>query len=344
MTGGIRVLTAPGVPTGAGRGLGAALGAARSSVIADPALWLLGAMSFCVRGGVLLILLPILWVPSPVLLSVFFGRYITTSGVSAEVVPVALSVGLVVGVALIMAVVLAAYAQLASFERIASGDETAALRMDRSPRTLPGRERAAVVLRLTVLNLASLVPVVLLLPVIGQRIGQAGLAELQLPSSTDTPFAIAVLGRVQNELLVLAAVVVVMDLLVALAGHQLLAARLGVSVSPRGDIHHPDLRALATGALRILRNPFRTLFLVVLAWLVTVGAVAVAVGATILGWDTLRTILFQVTPSAVAAAEVALIGQLVALAIFGAIWVASITLAGFASSLRGALWMTNTLH
>lgn len=344
MTGRAHALTATGVPNGGGRGTAAAIDAAQSSVTHDPALWLLGALSFCVRGGVLLILLPILWVPSPVLLSVFLGRYITTSGLSPDVVPVALSVGLGAGVALIAAVALAAYAQLASVERIAGGPETASLRMGRTPRRLPGRERTAIVLRLTVVNLASLVPVVLLLPVIGARIGDAGLAELQLPSSTDTPFVLAVLGRVQTELLILAGVVVVMDVLAALAAHQLLAARLGVAQPARNTPRHPDLRALAAGAVRIVRQPFRTFLVLALAWLLTIGSVAASVGATLLGWGTLRTVLFQATPTATAQAEVALIVQLFALAFFGVIWVASITLLGFASSLRGALWTTNALH
>lgn len=344
MTGRAHVLSATDVPNRRGRGTVAAIVAARSCVMRDPALWLLGALSFCVRGGVLLILLPILWVPSPVLLSVFLGRYITTSGLSPDVVPVALSVGLGAGVALIGAVALAAYAQLASFERIADGAETASLRMGRTPRRVSRRERARIVLRLTVLNLASLVPVVLLLPLIGARIGDAGLAELQLPSSTNTPFVLAVLGRVQSDLLILAGVVVVMDLLAALAAHQLIASRLDVAPPVARTTRHPDLHALAMGLTRIVRQPFRTLLLLVLAWLLTIAAVAVSVGATVIGWDTLRTILFQATSSNPATAEVALIFQLSVLAVFGAVWIGSITLLGFASSLRGALWTANALH
>jgi hypothetical protein len=319
------------------------MGAARSIVVADPALWLLGALSFCVRGGVLLILLPIVWVPSPVLLSVFLGRYLTTSGLSPDVVPVAISVVFVVFLAVLAALLLAAYVQLASFERIAGRQETDALRLGQPVRTLSGRERAAVVWRLTVLSASGLLPSLLLLPVIGQRIGAAGLSELQFPSSTETPLAILILGRVQTELLLLAGVVVVMDLLTSLAGHQLIAARLGLGPARAGR-QHPDLRGVAAGMSRLIRQPFRTALLFLLSWLLTIGAVAVAVGGTVLGWDTLRAMLFRQTPVSPADGEIAFIGQLVALAIFGVIWVASITLQGIASSLRGALWTTNSLH
>lgn len=313
-------------------------------MVADPALWLLGALSFSVRGGVLLILLPIVWVPSPVLLSVFLGRYITTSGLSPDVVPVAITVVFVVFFAVAAALLLAAFAQLASFERIAARPETDALRLGQPARTLCGRERAAIVVRVAALGAFGLVPSLLLLPVIGQRIGAAGLAELQFPSSTDTPFAILVLGRVQTELLLLVAVAVLMDLLMSLAGHQLIAARLGISPSPRGNLRHPDLRAMGSGISRPVRQPFRTVLLFVLSWLMTVGALAVAVGGTVLGWDTLRAMLFRHAPSSPSDGEIVFIGQLVAFAIFGIIWVASITLQGVASSLRGALWTTNALH
>jgi hypothetical protein len=57
----------------------------------------------------------------------------------------------------------------------------------------------------------------------------------------------------------------------------------------------------------------------------------------------LRAILFRAAADP-AQDELLFIGRLLGLAVFGAIWVAGITLAGFASSLRGALWSTNTLH
>jgi hypothetical protein len=51
----------------------AVLETARATTRSDPTLWLLGALGFCVRGGIVLLLLPILWVPTPVLLSIFLA-------------------------------------------------------------------------------------------------------------------------------------------------------------------------------------------------------------------------------------------------------------------------------
>jgi hypothetical protein len=352
----LRIAAAPGVRTGEGRGVRAALAASLGAVIADPALWLLGALSFSVRGGVLLVLLPILWVPSPVLLSVFFGRYITTSGLSAEAGPLAAAAGAVAVVAVLAAVILAGYAQLVSFERVVSSEETGSMRGGRLPWRVEGRQRRGVILRLAALNLVGLVPIGILLGTLGQRIGQVVVAELQFPTSLDKPFALTVLGRVSDELMVLGVVAVVMELLVTLAAYQLLAARFGVlpeglvadpsdrnAPTPRPAGRYPDARAVLAGIGRLVRQPLRTLVVGSLAWLVTMAAVAPIVAGAILGWEMLRALLFHAAAEPLHD-EVLLIARLLALGLFGAIWVAGITLAGFASSLRGALWTTNTLH
>lgn len=356
MTARSRIAAAPGVRTGEGRGLRAALGASLGAVVADPQLWLFGALSFSVRGGVLVVLLPILWVPSPVLLSVFLGRYITTSGLSPEVVPLATGAGALIVLAIVAAVVLAGYAQIVSFERVVSSEETASLRNGRMPRAIAGRERRGLILRLATLNLLGLIPIGILLGTLGQRIGQVVVAELQFPTSLDTPFAFTVLGRVRDELLILGIVAVLMELLVTLGAHQLLAARFGVlpdglvaspedpdAAPPAAAGGHPDLRAVSAGIARLARQPLRTLLVGVLAWLVTVAALVPIVFSAILGWEMLRAVLFRAATEPLHE-ELLLVGRLLALGVFGAIWVAGITLAGFASSLRGALWSTNALH
>lgn len=353
-----RILAARGVRSGSGRGLPATLAAATATVLADPGMWLLGALSFSLRGGVAVMVLPILWVPSPVLLSVFFGRFITTSGLSPDVLPAAVAVGLVLGLALVVAVLLASYTQLVSFERTATSNETAGLRAGAAARSLRGRERFATVMGLAALHLLGLIAVLLTLPAVGRSIGAAGLAELQYPTSLDTPFALTVLSRVKDELLLLAAAVVLMDLLVTLAAHQLLARRFGFAPQrlllgsgsdasggaalPRS--RHADLAAVTAGLARLIREPLQTLFLASVAWLVTIGTLAVVIGGTLIGWDTLRAMLFRTPAGGAVDGQLALVGQLVALAVFGAIWVAGITLAGLASSLRGALWASNALR
>src|SRR5262249_15797856 len=145
------------------RGARAILDAARATTRSDPTLWLLGALGFSVRGGLLLLLLPILWVPTPVLLSIFLAPYLTTSGLSAEALP-ALGVSAVVaGVVVVCAIVLAAFADLAAFERVAANRETVVFRGGTPPRPLEGRARAAAHLGLVSLNLLGIVPILAVL-------------------------------------------------------------------------------------------------------------------------------------------------------------------------------------
>ncbi|MEA2622557.1 MAG: hypothetical protein QOH61_1467 [Chloroflexota bacterium] len=353
MTAGGRILAARGVRSEEGRGVRSALGASLDVVLRDPGLWLLGALSFSVRGGVILVLLPIVWIPSPVLLSVFFGRYITTSGLSADVIPVAALAGAVAVLALAGAAVLAAHADLASFERLVTGGSTAGLRGERPARPLGGRERHRMVAGLAALNLLGLLPILLLTAPLGQGIAKAGIAELQYPTSLDTPFVLTVLGHVTDQLLVLAAVALLADLVVTLIGHQLLASHFRVlpdglvptdgAGAGSADRPHPDRWAVVQAVTRLVTQAPRTLALAALCWVVTIAALVPILLGIILGWDTLRAVLFRGT-SGVVSPELQLVGQLLALVVFGVIWVAAVTLAGFASSLRGAIWTTNTLH
>ena len=62
----------PGMRTDSGRDAGAVVGTAAAVVVADPVLWLLGIVGFGVRGGLVLLTLPVLTIPSPVLLSILF--------------------------------------------------------------------------------------------------------------------------------------------------------------------------------------------------------------------------------------------------------------------------------
>ena len=71
---------APGMRTDSGRGPRAVIGTAAAIVGGDPGLWLLGLAGFGARGGLVLLTLPVLTIPSPVLLSILFRSELGTSG------------------------------------------------------------------------------------------------------------------------------------------------------------------------------------------------------------------------------------------------------------------------
>jgi hypothetical protein len=336
------MVTLPAEASGstASPGVRTILDAARATTRSDPTLWLLGALSFCVRGGVVLLLLPILWVPTPVLLSIFLAPYLSSSGLSAEAVP-ALAVSGVVALALVAAAIaVAAFVDLAAFERVVASEATAAVRLGRAPRPVEGRSRTAAALGLISLSLLGLIPILAALIPLAMRVNAVATSELQLPTQLDTPFMITVLGRVAPGILLMLAIVLVVDLFVTLASRELLAARFGFrpTLAPVGP-----LSSLTLGAGRLARHPARTAAVWLIAWLVTLGGVAAAIAALTISWNVVREVLFSTVEDSPSGALWGVGIRFVAVVAFGAIWVGGVTLCGIASSLRGALWTVQSL-
>ena len=101
-----------------------------------PALWSVGLVGFLARGGYLLILLPMLALPSPVSLTVLIGPdLVDANGVSARVVALLSLAGALVVVAVAAGLVMAALADVAAFEGILSAAGVAAPPPARRPTT-----------------------------------------------------------------------------------------------------------------------------------------------------------------------------------------------------------------
>ena len=81
-------------------------------VAADPALWLLGIVGFGARGGLVLLTLPVLTIPSPVLLSILFRNELNTSGTSPSYDVLALMAAALTGVVALLAILVSAWAEL----------------------------------------------------------------------------------------------------------------------------------------------------------------------------------------------------------------------------------------
>ena len=107
----------PGCARTAGRDAGAVVGAAGAVVAADPVLWLLGIVGFGARGGLVLLTLPVLTIPSPVLLSILFRNQLDTAGTTASFDVLAVIAAGLTGVLALLAIVISAWAELNAVER-----------------------------------------------------------------------------------------------------------------------------------------------------------------------------------------------------------------------------------
>ena len=312
-------------PSGRALGARASVGVALAVVIADPVLWLLGSLGFLARGGLLLLALPILALPSLVELTTLLGPdAIGGAGLSARLVTLILVALAVLGSSVLAGVVCAAFAEAVAFERVVGSTE---IRDD----VASGRAGAAaasarprLVLRLVWLQLRLLPVCGLVVGALALRLVEAVRGEYFLPRSLEVPFVIRVVQAAAPEIALVLATLVAVDLLGAVASRRVLVA----SLHPARD-HGP-----ITGAVgEIVRRPWSVARTFCLAWLVSLAAAVPVLLAVTMAWRVLIAVYAPSDPGSFDAVAAALVTVL-----FVAVWLAALLLLGVASALRGTLW------
>jgi len=302
--------------------------AAAAVVAREPSLSALGALSFAVRGGWLLLAVPIITFPGEGQLSTIFGPVLTTSGPSSGLAVLLVIAGVAALVVAGTAMLLAAYAEVSAFDRIVRRAETIDLRSGPVPRELRARERRGLVARVAGVQSLGLVVILVVAGVVGRQIPQIVIAELQFPSNSTDTVVTRVLGEIRGELLVLAAVVVLVDIVVAVASRRVMASRSGLSGGG------------SPGFATAVRRLSRLVLTAAACWAVTIVVLLPILWVTGFTWAAVRDLfLAPGTPS-----KLDLIRLLLTLLAFVATWVGGLALAGLASALRAALWTTSYLR
>ncbi|HEX5465385.1 MAG TPA: hypothetical protein VFW92_01790, partial [Candidatus Limnocylindrales bacterium] len=185
----------------------------RRSSMTDPGAWAIALAGWLVRGGLLVILLPLLSLPSPVGLSVLFGPDIVdANGLSARIRGLLTVAALVALVLLILALLASAWLERAAAERAAAAGLAA------GP-SAPQREAAArpALAGLMAIGFVSLAPLAAALAAVTGQIVSATTAELIFPSRVDVPLAVRVVQGAWSGVALLAVAIVVADLFHAVA-------------------------------------------------------------------------------------------------------------------------------
>jgi hypothetical protein len=295
-------------------------------VAREPLLWALGALSFAIRGGWFLLAVPIITLPEESQLSTIFAPVLTTSGPSSGVL-VLLGLAVVAALAVaVTAIVLAAYAEVSAFDRAVRRPETIELRSGRAALELGSGK--GLVTRVAGVQASGLLATVVAAGLAGRRIPQIVVSELQFPSNATDSLVERVLGQVRGDLLVVVALVVVVDILVALASRRLMARRLGLTAATR------------PGPVAMARRLPRLLLTAVACWGITLAALVPILWAIELGWAAVRDVFLA--PGGASGPEP--VQQLLTLVGFVLLWIAGLALAGLASALRAALWTTAYLR
>jgi hypothetical protein len=301
-------------------------------VMAEPGLWVLGIAGFLLRGGWLVLALPIWTVPSPVALTTLIGAdAIGTGGLTPGLITLIAALFAVLVVVLVLGAVGAAWLDLVAFEHFARERETVDLRAGRQPAALPAGARRGLVVRLVLLYGAALIPAGVALVVAAIAVGQAAYQDFLLPGPLDVPLLVRVAGAATGPLFALAFCVVIAETLASIGTRRLLANRYGLGGRATGGplatdgAAQPANRSTAFGALRTAA----------LCWATTLLLVVPGLASTLTGWAAIRSTFLD--PDALRGLEATVAAGGVTL-VFVGLWAAALVLAGVSSALRSALW------
>ena len=299
-----------------------ALALALSATLGEPVSWLVGAAGFLARGGIVLLLVPIVTLPSPVGISTFIGAdALTPFGLSERFLGSLLSV-------LVVAAVVAAglFAVLAWVDRWLAGrvfaDPDVAAQPAQRPATVADSAPAGLDPRIAAVQVLSLLPLAAALVLATSQVVAAVRVELLLPSGFASPFVLRVLGRAWVWFAVLGVGLAITEMVSSVATRHVIAGR-----SVPG--------ALVATSRDLLTRPFRHVAAWLLGWLATLVVLGPSAWALVVAARLVRgAYLDAVAPFAADA----LPRTLVATVVLAGVFCSAVVLAGFAGALRGSIW------
>lgn len=308
-----------------------------AALAAEPDLRLLGILGFCLRGGVLLLTLPILVLPTQVEVRLLLGNNIGSTGLTGGFWGLVAVVAVLAALVTVGALLALARIELISFERLVAAPEAA----DHSawlpaPSSIPDRRR--LFLRLFVVQVLTFVALVAAAIPLASAVAQKSLDEILRPSSSASIYG-RVFDAVGEQLYVFVIALVVIEVISSAMTRELLVRAIGWQVRSSRRLWLAP--ALAAALARPLRSPLRTMATAALGWLATLAVLLAALWALAIAWGAVRgAFLTSVSLSDVSAD----IGMALMAFALSAVFVLAIALAGFASALRAALWSVDRLR
>jgi hypothetical protein len=290
--------------------LGATLTAALQAALERPATWLLTLVGFLVRGGWLIVLAPIVVLPTavgaanvvaPLLEDLAFGRR-TDAVLQLVAGLVAVSAVWLVGGGL-----LAAATEVEAVRQFAEGVA--------EPPTTSAHGR--VVWRVLAVRLLALIPLMLALGWAAVRLVGVGYRELTAPTDVATPAAWRIVAGAPDAVLAVIATWLIAETVGAMAARRVILAA--------GTIRG----ALGWAARRLVHGPIPPIAFAVVSGLVLLAILGTTGFATSVTWSGLRGALASGDPSA---------WTLAALALFVGMFAGSLVLIGLTSAWRTAIW------
>jgi hypothetical protein len=287
--------------------LGATLGRSLLDVLAKPSTWPLALVGFLVRGGWLLVVAPVVVVPTPVGLAnvvepfledVAFGRR------TGDVIAVAVAASVLVVGWLIGGGLLAAVAEAEGIRRVAEEEDL----------DLPER---AVAVRVLAARLVALVPLALGIAWAAVRLVAVAYRELTVPSDVAVPIVVRVLTGAPDALVLLLLTFLASEILGALASRRVVIEGQSPAAALVAGVARSRAQAGRMLAMAVTTNG------ILVAVLLTTGLAATAM------WGALADALDLGDVSALTA---------VLIVAFVALFLGGLVLIGLACAWRAAVW------
>lgn len=299
---------------------GAALTGALLITLATPAIWPLALATFLVRGGLLLVVFPIVVLPSPVGLGNLLGPTLMSAvfgGVSVEVALIVGTIALALMAWIVVAGLMAASLEAEAARMVAHHEDVAGHRASARPEAWGAWRRPGEAPRILAARLLAHVPTGLAVIWGSARLVAVAYRELTSPLDVATPIGLRVLRGAPEVVIAIVLLWMIGEVIGAIAARRIVLDRAGV------------IRALRDAAGSALRRPL-TVFVsfwfpsLVLLLVLAPSALAVAVA-----WGMARVALRSSNDPFSASVTVVL---------FVALWIVGLLLIGVTCAWRAAVW------
>ncbi|MGI8928252.1 MAG: hypothetical protein ACR2H0_02120 [Candidatus Limnocylindrales bacterium] len=334
----LRILAAPGLRTVARSGWRARLTTALAVVASQPQLWLLGMIGFLLRGGVVLLLVPIIALPTQVEARLLIGDYLGSTGFTGTFWSLLAATAVLASVLIAAVLWVLARTEIGAFTRLMNDPETADQQAF-EPARLSRRGRRWLMLRIFGIQVLTFVALAAGAAPLASAVGQMAFAEIVRPSSSASIYA-RVLAGVGEPLFFFLVALIVIEIVSALATRELLVGATGW----RGRLASRRLwmlPAVGSALARPVVSPLRTLGTAAIGWAATAAVLIPSFWAITICWQAVRA-AFLTSVGLSDTSEV--VGMLLIALAFSGTFVLSIVVAGFASALRAALWNLERLR
>jgi hypothetical protein len=298
----------------------------------QPQLWALGALGFALRGGIVLLTLPILVLPTQVEVRLLLGSNLGSTGFSPGFWNLVVAAAVLCGLAALGVVLVLASVEVAAFERLVDDPETAEHRQWRSVQRMEQGDRRLVVLRVASVQALSLLALAAAAVPLVLRITSTAYDEIVRPTSADSIY-VRIFSGVIEPLFWFIVAIVLIEMVSSRTTREVLLRATGVR-AVAGGTRLWLLPALSSAVMGMVRAPLRSVATDVIAWLVSIVVCLPVVWAIAICWEAVRgaflTALSFVDP------QEALGLLFVALAL-SATFISGLLLCGFAAAFRAAL-------